>query len=190
MAIYSYRLALPTLIALLTLALVITASCSAEQSPDYVEVLPRTTHAGDPMPAPNGNTIVEITGMGTGSSPIDIGVSQLESLGTVKFSVDDPYELTDVEYEGVLLSTMFEQFGGSESDSVTISAIDDYSQVIPREHTEKWPVLVALKSGGAYVKRDHRGPAMIIYPYDQYPELDSTTYDPFWVWQISHIVFN
>jgi len=28
---------------------------------------------------------------------------------------------------------------------------------------------------------------MIVYPYDSYPELDPSTYDPFWIWQIANI---
>lgn len=170
-----------TFLALAILGATLLFGCSSERDPDYLDVKPRTLNVGDP--------IMRIRS-GVNDTPFDVDISILESLGTVSYSVDDPYELTDVEYEGVLLSVLFEQFGGAESKSVTILAIDDYTQTIPRDHIEKWPLLLALKANGSYSPRSHRGPVMIIYPYDQYPELDPTIYDPFWVWQISDMPFN
>ena len=166
------------------------ASCSPPETPDYIEVLPRTLNVGDELPTLIDNAIIEISGGTIGESPVNVNISLLEAMGTVKYSVYDPYELREVEYEGVLLATLFDQFGGVDADSVAILAIDDYLQTIPREHTEKWPVLLALKTDGNYAQRSHRGPAMIIYPYDKYRELDPTTFDPLWVWQISHMTFN
>ncbi|MEE8046042.1 MAG: hypothetical protein V3T49_04305 [Dehalococcoidia bacterium] len=168
----------------------VLSACATSNEPDYVEVKERTLHSGDEIPATSGTTIVSFSGGSIGDGEIAVDIQILESIGTVKYSVDDPYENRLIEYEGVLLRSLFDQFADSESASVTITAIDDYQQVIPRVDAEKWPIILAIKSDGEYTTRDHRGPSMIIYPYDQFSELEQAIYDPFWVWQIAHISFD
>jgi hypothetical protein len=145
---------------------------------------------GDQIPAAQGETILEVSGGTVGETTISIDTETLESLGTIKYTINDPYEEEVVEYEGVLLETLFDQFGDENSTEVHIVAINDYAETIPRTHVEKWPVMVALKANGIYASSDHRGPSMIIYPYDQFPEINPTTHDRFWVWQIKSMSFN
>jgi hypothetical protein len=170
--------------------LVVLASCSVSTEPDYVEVKSRTLRSGDEIPTVAGDTVLALSGGTIGESRLNADVQLLESIGTVSYSVNDPYENRPVEYEGVLLESLFDQFGGAAATGVTITAIDDYQQVISRVDAEKWPIILALKADGEYAKRNHRGPSMIIYPYDQYSELEPTKYDPQWVWQIAGINFN
>ncbi|MDG0866659.1 molybdopterin-dependent oxidoreductase [Candidatus Lucifugimonas marina] len=183
----SIRFSWLNLAILVSVVLVTLVSCTTETEPDYTEVLPRTLTRGEEIPAATGDTIFTLNAVATGNEPIDIDISLLESLGTVKYTVEDPYENRQVEYEGVLVETVLDQFGGSNTTGITLTAIDDYQQTIPIDHVEEWPVLLALKSDGEYAPRSHRGPAMIVYPYDSYPELDPSTYDPFWIWQIANI---
>jgi hypothetical protein len=167
----------------------VLTACADEKEADYAQVLPRTLDAGDKLPAALGETVLTLSGGTVGSTPINVDTALLESLGTVKYSVNDPYENKPIEYEGILLTTLLDQFGKASSSEIVITAIDDYQQNIPRTDAEKWPIILALKVDGVYAARDHRGPSMIIYPYDNYSELEPTTYDPFWVWQIANISF-
>jgi hypothetical protein len=187
----SRRFSWLNLLIIASVVIVTLASCSSEpDQPSYVEVQSRVLNSGDELPAMQGEAIFEVSGGTTGESATPVDKNILESLGTIKYSVNDPYENVTIEYEGVLLKTLFDQFGGEGSTEVAITAIDDYQQVIPRVDAEKWPIMLALKSNGAYAPKDNRGPSMIVYPYDQFPELDPTTYDPFWIWQIKNIRFN
>jgi len=172
---------------LVSVVLITLASCAADTEIAYTEVQPRTLEQGQEIPSATGETIFTLNGGTIGNEPINIDVALIESLGTVKYSVQDPYENRQVEYEGVLVESIIDQFGDSKTTGLTLTAIDDYQQTIPREHLEKWPVMLALKADGEYAPRSHRGPAMIVYPYDSYSELDPSTYDPFWIWQIANI---
>ena len=178
--------------ALMLAVLLISAlsACSFSSSPDYIVSEARTLNRGDEIPALSGKKIVELSGGNLGNSALDADYSLLESLGTVVYDVNDPFESQIIEYEGVLLSTLFDQFGGASTTSVTFTANDDYQQDILIEDAEKWPIILATKVNGEYPPTDLRGPLMIVYPYDQYPELDPSRYDLFWIWQISNIKFN
>jgi hypothetical protein len=187
----SRRFSWLNLLIIASVVLITLASCSSEpDQPNYVEVQHRVLNSGDELPAIRGDSIFEITGSVVSDSAFPVDTSILESIGTIKYSVEDPYENETVEYEGVLLESLFDQFGGEASTEVAITAIDDYVQTIPRADAEKWPIILALKVNGAYAPEDHRGPSMIVYPYDQFPELEPTQYDPFWIWQIKSMSFN
>jgi hypothetical protein len=52
---------------------------------------------------------------------------------------------------------------------------------------EKWPVLFALQADEAYIPLNDGGPAIIVFPFDDYSEIDHFTYDPKWVWSMTEI---
>ena len=187
----SRRFSWLNLLIIASVVIVTLASCSSEPDhPSYVGVQSRVLNSGDELPAMQCEAIFEISGGTTGDSATPVDRNILESLGMIKYSVDDPYENKSIEYEGVLLKNLFDQFGGEGSTEVAITAIDDYQQVIPRADAEKWPIILALKVDGAYAPKDHRGPSLIVYPYNDFPELEPTAYDQFWIWQIKNMSFN
>ena len=153
-------------------------------------MIPRTLNAGDQVPAVTRDQILTIAVGIIGQSEIVADNGLLESVGTIKYTVYDPYENRAVEYEGILLESLFDQFGSTDTTDITVTAMDDYQQVVQRADAEKWLIILALKADGEYAQREHRGPSMIIYPYDDYPELSPSVYDPFWVWQVANITFN
>ena len=48
------------------------------------------------------------------------------------------------------------------------------------------PVLLAMQADGIYMAVEDRGPAMLVFPYDQF-HFDRPAYDAYWVWQIKTI---
>lgn len=48
-------------------------------------------------------------------------------------------------------------------------------------------MLLATRVDGARMPVDHYGPVRVIYPTDG-TDLDSTVYDPRWIWQLTSIV--
>lgn len=174
---------------ILVVIAMVSVGCESEPQ-TYETVQDRTLVPGGEVPTLLGNPIVAITGGAVSGDAQLADVRILESLGTVKYSVNDPYENKEIEYEGVLLQNLFEQFGGEGSTKITITATDDYQQEISRADAEKWPIMLALKADGAYAPKEHRGPSMIVYPYDQFSELEPTEYDQFWVWQIETLEFS
>jgi len=58
---------------------------------------------------------------------------------------------------------------------------------IPREDWEKWPVILATRQDGEPLERRTQGPARVVYPIDDHPELNAADYKPRWVWTIKKI---
>ena len=68
-------------------------------------------------------------------------------------------------YEGVLLQSVLDTVG-AEGDTVTATALNDYSVSFPMaEVGEKAPILAYLRDGAPMSVRD-KGPLWVIYPYD------------------------
>ena len=63
-------------------------------------------------------------------------------------------------------------------------AWDDYSYSMPIEEMIKFRVIVAYLRGGKPIDVGELGPFAIIYPRDQYPELNNLDVNAKTVWQV------
>lgn len=117
----------------------------------------------------------------------DLSLDEIERLPMVEIrgraSPDEPL----IEFRGVLLSEFVRMIGASEAKGLVVRASDGYSADIPRGDWERWPIVVATRAGQDRLTLRQRGPARIIYPVDQYPELDTRTYADRSVWLIVEI---
>ena len=59
----------------------------------------------------------------------------------------------------------------AEGTAVHATALNDYAVTIPIDELRRYPVLLALKMNGQYLKIMDKGPIWIVYPRDQYREL-------------------
>jgi len=49
---------------------------------------------------------------------------------------------------------------------------------------QKWPILLALQTNGEYMTVEFNGPTRIIFPFDDYKEIDQVAYKDLWIWNI------
>lgn len=178
---------------LMVLVSVIAVGCAGPSAarPSYVEVSAASIGLDDQIPPPTGDVILTVTGALTKAN-MDGGVAfdmaTLEQLGLVRYTVQDPWLDERIEFTGVLLSSLAEAVGvRPEATILHFVALDDYAVDISIADIERWPVLLATQSNGSHMPVDEMGPTRVVFPYDQFPEINHLAYKDLWIWQVSAI---
>ena len=70
---------------------------------------------------------------------------------------------------------------------VVATASNDYVASIPLRELYDYPVLLAFKMDGRDLELRDKGPIWIVYPRDQFEELNNSMTDKNWVWQLSEL---
>lgn len=121
------------------------------------------------------------------AGPKRFSIANLEALGTYRVATSTFWPDDDGTYEGPLLRDVLKSAGLDQAASVRVRAHDGFSQVLPREDWQKWPVMLATRRDGKPMSPRHKGPLRIIYPRDMAPELADTVYRLRWVWLVDTI---
>ena len=116
------------------------------------------------------------------STPVTL--RQLESLGLYRVVTPSPFETGQLTFEGVLFRDVLKLVGLEEEKSVTLRAIDEYTQVIPQEDWTEGPLLLATRQDGKLLTRRTQGPTRLVYPINDHPAFDTPVRKPRWVWLI------
>jgi hypothetical protein len=174
------------------LALVVVTACGANTTNKtvYTEVTKATLKAGDKIPAPAGDVILTVTGkIGTTNrdNAIVMDLKTIESVGLVDYKVKDPFEKKDVIFRGPLMSNLLSLWQVSkDATKLRIVALNDYKVDVPIAELTKYPVIFALQQDGQYMPVSTRGPAMLVFPYNDF-QLNEAVYNDYWAWQIKSI---
>lgn len=105
----------------------------------------------------------------------------LEQAGLVEYTVIDPFEERPIRYRGVLMRNLLALWQvATDAERAHIIALDDYKIDIPLSDFRQYPVLLALQADGVYMQPDYRGPAILVYPVDQY-QWNSVTIKRNWI---------
>lgn len=181
------------LIVLLVLSLGLGAlsACTPTAASDvYTRISEGEIKAGDDIPAPTGDPILTVTGkIGTSNvdGAIQMDMPTLESVGLVDYTVTDPFEGGEVVFRGILTNDLLDLWQvPSDATTLHMVALNDYSVDVPISDLRKYPVIFAVKQDGEYMPVDTRGPAMLVYPYNDF-EFDTDIYNNYWIWQIKSI---
>jgi hypothetical protein len=175
----------------LVLCVFLAVACSPSSSaPIYQRVSDAKLKAGDTIPAPTGDVILTVTGK-IGAKNTDSGIvmdrDMIESVGQVEYKVTDPFESKDYTYRGPLMSDLLDLWkASSDATTLEVTALDDYVVNVPIAELRKYPVLFALQQDGQYMPASTRGPAMLVFPYNNF-EFDHVLYNDYWAWQIKSI---
>lgn len=180
----------------LLLFLLILPGMGCTQIVDYDQVYTRVTegvlHPGDLIPTPQQETILTVSGeIGTANDGDAIIMDRptIEGVGLVEYSVQDPFADRQILYRGVLMRDLFALWQVADNaQTVHLTALNDYQIDIPIEDFHNYPILFAMQADGVYMERDYQGPAMLVYPVDDY-EFDTIAIKRRWIWQIKSIEF-
>jgi len=176
------------------IAIFVTAACSPSATPTptavYTQANQATLHAGDAIPTPTQAAILTVSGkIGAANvgDTIQMDVPTLESVGLVDYKVHDPFDDVDVVYEGPLMSDLLVLWKvPGDATNLHVIALNDYVVDVPISDIHQWPVVFAMKANGEYMPVSNKGPAMLVYPYNDF-QFDHTVYDARWAWQIKSI---
>lgn len=87
---------------------------------------------------------------------------------------------------GVELRKLLEKFD-LKGENIHVSALDGYVMDIPADDVRSYPVVVGYAIDDKPLRVRDKGPAWIIYPVSDHPELDNADYEARSVWQVKTI---
>ncbi|GAB4553072.1 MAG: molybdopterin-dependent oxidoreductase [Anaerolineales bacterium] len=172
----------------LFLLILLLSACADQTKTVYTVVAPASLKPGDAIPAPSGEVILTVSGKISAKNngdTLQMDLATLEKLGLVEYDIHDPWMKEQVTYTGVLMSDFLKFIqADSTAELVHIVALDDYQVDLSVRELQKWPVLLATRANGAYMTVNENGPTRIIFPFDQYPEIDKKDYQDLSIWNI------
>ena len=142
------------------------------------------------LPAPVGKPVLTISGLITNTNEGDTAVfdvAALEKLGMETIVTTTPWYSGKVRFDGVSLSKLMDLVG-AKGKSARVLALNDYTTIVPIDDFHKFPVILALKMNGEYMRIRDKGPLFTVYPYDSSPELQNQIYYSRSAWQVSKII--
>lgn len=89
-------------------------------------------------------------------------------------------------FEGVLMRDLLEA-AGAQGEIVSATALNDYVIDIPVEDFTEFEVIAAFSMDGERLLPRDKGPLWIVYPRDDFAELQDIRYDYRWVWQLKRL---
>ena len=168
----------------LTLAMAMAVLC----------VLPGAADAQSKLPKPSGQVILSVKGAIGQSNTLDGGVNEvrfdramLERLPQSRLETNTPWTEGLQRFEGIRLVELLRllEAGGKE---ITLSALNDYSVTMNLRRYAPFDPLLALRHNGEPMRIADKGPIWLVFPQDDFPELDQAQVHDLWVWQIREIV--
>lgn len=88
-------------------------------------------------------------------------------------------------FEGPLMRDFLP--GLKATDTVSATALNDYSVTIPAADLLNYPVILAMTMDGEKMSVRDKGPLWVIYPMSQHPELKKPEFNDRLIWQVSKL---
>lgn len=139
---------------------------------------------------PEGPVVLTVNGKITQTNAdgvMQFDRAMLEALPQVKVVTQTPWFDEVSEFEGPLASAVLEAAGADFTANMRVTALNDYSAVVPASDFQDLGVILAMKRNGEVLRVRDKGPLFIIYPFDENPDLTSEVYYNRSVWQIKSI---
>lgn len=148
-------------------------------------IAPPALTAGDLAP-PSGEVLLIVDGA-ISNTNVDnaahLDLAALQSLPRHEFSSRNPWQEGVQHFAGVRLSDLLE-FLGAESSEFLAYGFDDYKAEFEGVDVERYPVLLAWEHNGELISLRELGPLRIMFPFDDYPELQTNLSEAMSVWQL------
>lgn len=118
---------------------------------------------------------------------VEFDLAALEALGMHETRAHYPNWPAMSTFEGPLLADVLAA-AGATGTTLRAVALDGYASEIPLADLQKYPVLLALKRDGKYLGIGGRGPAWIVYPREDFAELQAAPDDAGLAWAVFVLV--
>lgn len=138
------------------------------------------------MAAEDSETLLEVTGRIADGGGTRLDRQVLEAMPQHRIITSTPWTDGVSVFEGPLLCDLLERVG-AEGTVLQARALNDYVVEIPISDCQRYPVILALTRDGARLSRRDMGPIWIVYPRDEFPELQLETVNARWIWQLTAI---
>lgn len=127
--------------------------------------------------------------IGSQSSGAEFAFTLMDLRELPQHTVVTGNEFVDGEqaFSGVLLGDTIAAAGLSATETIRLTAVNDYQIEIPWSDVEEYNVLLAFSMGGVALSRRDKGPIWVIYPMSAYEELRGPEYNARLIWQLVRI---
>ncbi|MFT2109953.1 molybdopterin-dependent oxidoreductase [Marinomonas sp. 2405UD68-3] len=112
--------------------------------------------------------------------------SMIEKIGLRKRQTTTPWTEGVAVFEGVLVKDLLDCVG-AKGTNLKITALNDYSANMPLTDLNKYDVILAMKQDGERLRIRGKGPIFVVYPFNEFPELNSEIIYNRSVWQVASI---
>lgn len=157
----------------------------------YTQISPSKLQVGQLIPAPQGEPILKVRGrlgIFNQGKQILMDRSTIEAVGLVEYTVQDLFEQQRRVFRGVLMRDLLRIWQvDPQATTLNVIALNDYQIQVPIVWLKQYPVLFALQQDGREMTPDYRGPAMLVFPYEQFPSVPEFAEESYWIWQIKSI---
>lgn len=139
------------------------------------------------LDAPAGKVLLTIRG--AVANPNDHGdasfdLAQLEKLPQHTFSTRAPWYPQPRKFTGVLLSDLLAAVGAPAGAALKAMALNDYRVDIPADDITRHGAMLAYLLDDKPMPVRDKGPLVIIYPFDDKPELRTAIHYSRAIWQL------
>ena len=138
------------------------------------------------MEPPAGPVILSVTGKVPGGNAPDgahFDLAMLEKLPRQTFSTKTPWFAQPRRFTGVLLRDLLAAVGSGPAKLGAV-ALNDYRVEIPEEDVARGGAMLAYLVDDKPMSVREKGPLVIIYPFDDRPELRSAVHYSRAIWQL------
>lgn len=142
--------------------------------------------AGEPLPAPTGKAVLEISGRivranADGKAVFDW--TMLDRMATETLETGTPWTDGTQLFEGIALGRLLAAVG-AEGSVLRAAALNDYVATMPIAETVAAGAFLAVRRNGRPMPVRERGPLWIVFPYDKEARLSLDPYLNRSVWQL------
>lgn len=113
----------------------------------------------------------------------EFDLAMLEALGLHEAKAGYPGWPGVSTFAGPLLADVLAA-AGAAGRTLRAVALDGYAVDIPPADLEKFPVILAVKRDGRYLGIGGRGPIWVVYPREDFPELQQAKDDAALIWSV------
>ncbi|GED21129.1 molybdopterin-dependent oxidoreductase [Halomonas halmophila] len=143
----------------------------------------------EPLPEPSGEVILTISGDITHTNAGDearFDRAMLNHLASRTIVTDTPWHEEASRFEGPLFTALLDAVG-AEAEQVRVGALNGFEAKIPVTDFQRYDVILAMRFNGDRVPIRDFGPLLVMYPFDEHPELHTEVIRFRSVWQVDRI---
>lgn len=162
------------------LAFIVLASCASEQTADAPSSV-------DALRTPTGAVVLTIegrVGQPNVGDHVEVDLDGIERLGTVDFTVFEPFVNRDLEMTGVPVAMLLTAAGVDAGADLVWTALDDYQVTFTGGAAARENAMLATRMDGEPISIADGGPIRIVFPDSDGPlGRDSNQ----WIWSIESV---
>ncbi|WP_253913391.1 molybdopterin-dependent oxidoreductase [Pseudoruegeria sp. HB172150] len=118
---------------------------------------------------------------------LEFSSEDLLSMQPIEVQTDNDFVEGETVFTGPLLRDLFGEISLEPDDEIVVTALNDYSTVIPASEALEYDVIVAVLMDGEEMSVRDKGPFWVIYPMSDHPELQDPGYNDRLIWQLSDV---